>query len=194
MKIKDKCLGNFYYQGQVRTRVVDKTNRVLASYASHNGGTTKFFTGLAALLAGESTDVRAIRPKFIALYQLANDTTQPDATFGELVAPEVLRNVTSLIPLSSASVSDGSLSADLQLQIPFVNITGNSIHMFALFPESIADSNDPTMDVAGTQLENAIAYYKLVNEGNWSPINIDSTAIQNSLIIDWSLAFSDKGD
>ena len=193
MKIKDKCLGNLCYQGQVRTRVVDKTNRVLASYASHNGGTTKFFSGLAALLAGASTDVRAIRPKFIALYQLAKDETDPADTFDKLVNNKALRNVTSLIPLSSA-VFNGSQSADLQLQIPFVNITGNSIYMFALFPESIADVNNSTEDVAETRLGEAIAYYKLIDAGKWSPISIDSSAIQNSLIIDWSLAFSDKGD
>jgi hypothetical protein len=171
---------------------------VLASRHSHNGGTDKFFSGLAAILSGQSENLRQVRPKFIALYKLANESIKPTDSWRVLSAVEDgnhnMLNVTQLIPLESRVVAMDNTSADLQLKIPFTYITDPTIHMFALFPESIADGNTNNNNPAADSLEQAIAYFKLIENGEWAPIKIDRTALQNSLVIDWSLAFSDKGE
>ena len=201
--IKDKCLGNFCYQGKVSAKVIDKRNRVLSSRCSHNGGTDKFFTELAKILSNyPGANIRHIRPAFIALYKLTNENLNAATAWKDLYGEtednngnkkKNMQNATQLIPLDT-SIFNSNISvpsADLQLKIPFSYISDSTVHMFALFPESITDDNSNNRNPAADSLEEAIAYFKLVENGSWSPITIDKTAVTNSLVINWSLAFSD---
>jgi hypothetical protein len=199
----NSCLGNFGYQGRVSAKIVDKNNHILQYNNSHNGGTPTFFANLASLLANEpGVNISNIRPGYIALYTLKNQNLAANASWSEITGQNsptpdpAITNVTQLVPLESRLAVNNSDSkyTNLQLKIPFTYIAGDKVHLFALFPESIATVNNTNDEVAITRLTDAIAYYKLTSGGTWAPFDIDKTVLQNSLVIDWSLAFSDKGE
>ena len=175
---------NFYYKGIVKAKVVDAQGRTLHCHQSHNGGTTKFFTDIAQVLAGVGNSA-TIQPYYFALYGLSSDNVPTSTSWETLCSDSSLAAVSPLLPADSISyIGAGTPTTRLQIKIPFTYITAQHVYIFALFPKSVTGTADPS---------DALAYYKLESAGTWGAFEIDQTARQNSLAIEWDLTFVDEG-
>lgn len=175
---------NFYYKGIVTAKVVDAQGRTLHCHQSHNGGTLRFFTDIAQVLAGTG-DPATIQPYYFTLYGLSSHDIDTSTPWEKLCSESKLAAVSPLLPADSIRcIGTSTPITRLQIKIPFTYITAQHVYIFALFPKSVAGTADPKA---------ALAYYKLESAGTWGAFEIDPTARQNSLAIEWDLTFVDEG-
>lgn len=179
------------YSGEVTVKVLNG-NRVIKHRTIHNNGTPRLFQTLCKALIGEASNLDT--PSRLVLYEIhSNSGYNPeDFSTGDLKVILSSGNAT-LATLPSVWVSppilkevNGSYSAIFQFKIPYTVINTGNIHVMALLPNNATNQED-------NYTNSILAYYLLQsNATTWDPIEIDSTALNNCLLVEWAMSFDNK--
>ncbi len=188
------------YHGQVTTKVVNR-QKTLATYSTHNSGSTKLFRGLCSVLLGESS--RDI-PDSVALFSF-NPAVSELASYYNLSWEQlcqtfftdksdnqipVIQQVSPNLPINAKQLlmsSNGAPVADFQFVVPY-NLIASSmardsmVYFYVLYPKQSGNKS--------LTAEDALAVYKLANAAGWNPINVDSSRSDYKLLIDWQMDFN----
>ena len=178
---------NLMYQGTVVTKV--QRGNYIYKIQHHNHGRAPLFDLLLAALQGETPKGA---PNALKLYTA--DTSCPEypssLNWDQLREEAQLRPISGLIHPISAPVRNGN-SIKLEFKVPYQALTEQApIYALGLFSGSSMTSS--AADSA------ALAYY-LYTDGQdaWQPVSLQSTAAtasQYSLLIEWSLGFTNPGN
>ena len=182
---------SFGYRGRVSVQVKER-NKILAAHIKQNSGLTKLFANLCKALSGEASFAE-VRPATISLYSLPEGSTTyvnatweviSSATVGESNATSkpLLRAIVSNMPVIATFRDTGDSPAVVfQASIPYAQIAeGEDIYLMALYPAGTSNTAD------------ALAYYKMSNANGWTPIHIDSSKSDKSLLIEWQMDFNNQ--
>ena len=205
--LKAVGLQNIGYQGKVVVKLAN-SNNVLATKEYHNSGMPNLFKFLALSVAGRvgtNYNVDTLRPvKLKLFYYKAVETAyaqKPDnfswdtawkATVKPIeVSPFIHYDTTPKVSIkdneesstSTATADDKHYETTFHFSIPFSYISGDAIHMVGIYPNN---ATNPDTDVS--------AYYLFTkNDGkDWDPIVLDDASGNYSIIIEWTMVFTNK--
>lgn len=197
------------YQGKVSVKI-QRGNKIISSKTYHNSGMPNLFRFLANCLAGSiSTNGKPVKiklfefPSKLINRENSNEIKSPtefnwNTIWGKDSSPIVVSPFVSYdsLPLVTSGKSTENTdqakdaetpientyySTTLHFRIPSSYLSGQSVHLIGLYPNSATSDKD-----------DVLAYYLLTDNNEWAPIDLSNITSTFSLIIDWTLAIKNK--